>query len=105
MLSFIASEIHKRFPIYLAAGAEMQASLGDDISRWLDLTARRLGQGYLFGADVSVADFYLFVMARGARELGFPLPGPLGDFIERMSARPAVQEALRREGGVQAPSA
>jgi glutathione S-transferase len=103
MLSFIASEIHKRFPIYLSAGADMQASVGADIGRMLDFAARRLGQGYLFGADVSVADFYLFVMARGARELGFPLPEPLGDFIARISARPSVKEALRREAGVSAP--
>jgi glutathione S-transferase len=100
MLSFIASELHKRFPIYMSAGPDMQASVGADISRWLDFAARRLEQGYLFGANVSVADFYLFVMARGARELGFPLPEPVGDFIARISARPSVKEALRREAGV-----
>ena len=54
-------------------------------------------QGYLFGANISVADFYLFVLARGARELDFPLPGPLADFVARISDRSSVKEALRRE--------
>jgi glutathione S-transferase len=104
MLSFIASEIHKRFPIYLSAGEETRAFLREDILRWFDFTASRLERGYLFGADVSVADFYLFVMARGAHELGFSLPRPLGEFITRISARPSVKEALRQEAGGSEPS-
>ncbi len=104
MLSFIACEIHKRFPIYLSAAEETQASLREDILRWFDLAAGRLERGYLFGAEIGVADFYLFVIARGARQLGFPLPGRLDDFIARVSARPSVKEALRREAGGPAPS-
>jgi len=103
MLSFIASEIHKRMPIYLSAGEDLQASLREDILRWFELTASRLERGYLFGANVSVADFYLFVMARGAHQLGFPLPEPLLGFIARISARRSVKEALRQETGVAAP--
>lgn len=97
MLSFIASEIHKRFPIYFSASGETQAALREDILRWFEFAAARLERGYLFGADISVADFYLFVMARGAGELGFPLPRPLVDFVARISQRPCVTEALRRE--------
>jgi glutathione S-transferase len=78
--------------------------LRDEILRWFDFTASRLERGYLLGADVSVADFYLFVMARGAHELGFPLPAPLGSFITRISARSSVKEALRHETGSPAPS-
>ncbi len=102
-LSFIACEIHKRFPIYLSAAEETQASLRGDIVREFELMASRLKQGYLFGVEVSVADFYLFVMARGARELGFPVAGPLDEFITRISARPSVIEALRRETGETLP--
>jgi glutathione S-transferase len=46
-----------RFPIYLSAAEETKAVLCKDILRWFDLTAARLKQGYLFGADISVADF------------------------------------------------
>ncbi len=99
MLSFIANEIHKRFPIYISASEETRAILRKDIVRILELTASRLEQDYLFGANVSVADFYLFVLARGAPPLGFTLPPPLDEFVDRISARPSVKEALRRETG------
>ena len=98
MLSFIASEIHKRFPIYLSLPEEARQPIAEDIARWFDFSARRLGRGYLFGETFTVADPYLFVMARGAAELGFALPEPLPAYIARIEARPAVQEALRREG-------
>jgi glutathione S-transferase len=97
MLSFIASEVHKRFPIYLSAAEETRGLLRKDILRWFEFAAARLKQGYLFGAHISVADFYLFVIVRGAVALGFPLPGPLVDFVARISDRPSVKEALRRE--------
>lgn len=97
MLSFIASEIHKRFPIYLSAPEDAKATLREDILRWFGFLAGRLERDFLFGETFTVADAYLFVMARGAAELGFALPGPLPDYIRRIEARPAVQAALRRE--------
>lgn len=98
MLSFIASEIHKRFPAYLSAPAEAREPIAQEILRWFGLLARRLEQGYLFGDRLTVADAYLFQLARGAAELGFPLPEPLPEYVSRIEKRPAVQEALRREG-------
>jgi glutathione S-transferase len=97
MLSFIASEIHKRFPIYMSATEETQAALQQDIVRWFGFVADRLERGYLFGDAFSAADAYLFVMARGAAELGFPLPDALTDYISRIESRASVREALRRE--------
>jgi glutathione S-transferase len=98
MLSFIASEIHKRFPIYLSLPEEARQPIAKDIQRWLDFVAGRMERGFLFGEAFSVADAYLFVMARGAAELGFALAEPLPDYLKRISARPAVQAAQRREG-------
>jgi glutathione S-transferase len=97
MLSFIASEIHKRFPILLSLPEEARQPIAEDIARWFGFLAPRLRRGYLFGEAFSVADPYLFVMARGAAELGFALPDPLPAYVKRIEARPAVQEALRRE--------
>jgi glutathione S-transferase len=97
MLSFIASEIHKRFPIYLSATEATQAALRQDIVRWFNFVADRLERGYLLGNAFSPADAYLFVMARGAAELGFPLPDALRDYVSRIESRPSVREALRRE--------
>ncbi|WP_287195570.1 hypothetical protein [Mesorhizobium sp.] len=52
----------------------------------------------MFGKTFTVADPYLFQLARGAAELGFQLPEPLRDYIARIEERPDVQAALRREG-------
>jgi glutathione S-transferase len=97
MLSFIACEIHKRFPIYLSASDPSKTALREDILRWFGLLAGRLKNGYLFGETFTVADAYLFVMARGAAALEFPLPPQLSDYVARIEARPITQEALRRE--------
>jgi glutathione S-transferase len=97
MLSFIASEIHKRFPFYLSLPEELQGPIQEDLQRWFGFLADRLEDDYLFGDAFTVADAYLFVMTRGAAELGFVLPQPLPDYLRRIDARPAVQAALRRE--------
>jgi glutathione S-transferase len=98
MLSFIATEIHKRFPTYLALPEDVREPVAEEILRWFRFAAGRLDQGYLFGETFTVADPYLFQLARGAVALEFPLPEPLPEYIARIEARPAVQEALRREG-------
>ena len=98
MLSFIGSEIHKRFPAYLSAPEEAREPIAQEIQRWFRLLAGRLERGYLFGDRFTVADTYLFQLARGAAELGFPLPEPLPDYVARIERRPAVQAALHREG-------
>ena len=100
MLSFIASEIHKRFPAYLSAPDEAKEPIAQEILRWFRLLAGRLEKGYLFGDTFTVADPYLFQLARGAAELGFALPEPLPAYVARIERRPAVQATLRREGVV-----
>jgi glutathione S-transferase len=98
MLSFIASEIHKRFPIYFSLPEDARTPIAEDIVRWFAFVAPGLGRGYLFGETFSVADAYLFVMARGALQLDFALGEEFEDYVARIEARPAVQAALRREG-------
>ncbi|MGH6613246.1 glutathione S-transferase N-terminal domain-containing protein [Sphingomonas sp.] len=99
MLSFIASEIHKRFPIYFSLPEDAQESVGDDIVRWFGFLGPRLEHGHLFGETFSAADAYLFVMARGALAMEFPLGEAYRDYVARIEGRPAVQAALRREQG------
>jgi hypothetical protein len=72
-----------------------------DIERWFASVAPRLERGYLFGGTFSVADAYLFVMARGALQLGFPLGEAFETYVARIEARPAVQAALHRETAAQ----
>ena len=97
MLGLLASEIHKRFPIYFSLPEDAQAPIAGDIVRWFDFLAPRLERGYLFGEAFSVADAYLFVLARGAIALDFPLGEPLRDYVARIETRPTVRAALSRE--------
>lgn len=97
MLAFIASEIHKRFPIYFSLPEQAREAVAHDIVGRFDFVAPRLERGYLLGETFSVADAYLFVMARGALQLGFPLGEPFADYVARIEARPTVRSALRRE--------
>ncbi|QNA86201.1 glutathione S-transferase [Sphingomonas sp. So64.6b] len=99
MLSCIASEIHKRFPIYFSLPEEAREAVGDDIVRWFGYLCPRLQHGYLFGETFGVVDAYLFAMARGALAMELPLGDAYRDYVARVEARPAVQAALRRERG------
>ncbi|MEH7836323.1 glutathione S-transferase N-terminal domain-containing protein [Rhizobium laguerreae] len=98
MLSFIATEIHKRFPTYLSLPEEVREPTGQQIVHWFGFVAGRLERGYLFGETFTVADAYLFQLAWGATQLGSALPEPLSEYIARIEQRPAVQAALHREG-------
>lgn len=103
--SFLASEIHKRFPIYFSVCEDSRAMLGEEIVQRFGLLADRLERApYLFGERFGVADAYLFVLARGARELGFPIADCFGDYVARIAARPSVREAERREGLPEGPA-
>ncbi len=53
---------------------------------------------FLFGADISVADCYLFVMLLWAQKMGLDVPEKLAGFRDRMMGRPAVQKAMTDEG-------
>lgn len=99
-LAFISTEIHKAFKPYFtpdATDADKKRA-GETIARRLALIAGQLEGGYLFGADVSVADAYLFVMLTWAGKNAIEIPPALNAFAERMRARPAVQLALQHEG-------
>ena len=58
------------------------------------------GKQYLMGDKFTVADAYLYTVTRWAPRVEFDLlPFPnVKAFMERMNARPKVQEALKAEG-------
>lgn len=99
-LAFISTEIHKAFKPFFSPGASDadKAAAGQQISKRLTLIADNLDSDYLKGAEVSVADAYLFVMLMWATKQGLELPGGLPAYYERMKARPAVKLALEHEG-------
>ncbi|MGH7023648.1 MAG: glutathione S-transferase C-terminal domain-containing protein [Caulobacteraceae bacterium] len=98
-LAYISTEIHKGFKPFFAGGSEAEKTkAGEAIARRLALLAERMQGDYLFGADFTVADAYLFVMLRWAQMNGIEIPQRLRALAERVKQRPAVQLALRHEG-------
>jgi glutathione S-transferase len=103
MLAYISTEIHKSFkPFFAGASDEDKAKAGAMITKRMDYLAERLDGDYLFGADVSVADAYLFVMTLWAGKMGVSVPDKVAALRDRMMARPAVRTAMTHEGLIKA---
>ncbi|HMM54169.1 MAG TPA: glutathione transferase GstA [Candidatus Desulfobacillus sp.] len=102
-LNFISSEIHKSFsPLFNPQASEdWKAGARALLTRRFEIPAKALeGRSYLLGEDFSVADCYLFTTLSWAAHVKVDLsPWPaLGAYLQRVAARPAVQQALREEG-------
>ena len=99
MLAFISTEIHKQFGRIFKPSADAEATAArEKIGQRFNLIATMMKGDYLFGAEASVADAYLFTMLLWAQKVGIDVPQRLADFAQRMRARPAVQLALKHEG-------
>jgi len=107
-LSFLSSELHKAFSPFFSGGelasAERQAALAK-LYRTISQFDAMLGDGQarFGGEDLSVADAYAFAILNWTSFIGVslePWPRTLA-FVERMTAHPSVQRALREEGLLQ----
>jgi len=101
-LTFIGTEIHKQFsPLFNPAmPEEAKALFRQKILERLAYVDRHLAtHDYLLG-NFTVADGYLYTVSRWAVALKLDISGfdSLKAFMARMSARPAVQQALKAEG-------
>jgi glutathione S-transferase len=104
MLGYINSELHKTYsPLF---GASVTPELRADRIAYLEkrygFIEKRLADGrpYLFGEQFTVADAYLYTVTNWAGFVKVDLsafPNLLA-FQQRVSARPAVQQALAAEG-------
>ena len=102
-LNFITSELHKGFsPLFNGKmpqeAKEIFAARLKDKFAYVD---RQLeGKDYLMGKQFCVADAYLFTMTQWAEGRGIDLSGcaNVEAFIQRMKARPGVQDAMKSEG-------
>ena len=102
-LHFVGSELHKTFgPLFRPTTpeefkAQSKEVLGKRIT-WLD--KELAGRQYLMGDKFTVADAYLFTVLRWSPRVGVDLsktPNAIA-YIDRVAARPRVQEALKAEG-------
>jgi len=101
-LTFIGTELHKgHSPLFVPTTPEdYKPQLRERLmSRFTWVDQQLAGKDYLLGS-FSVADAYLFVVARWGQFVGVDHSGlaHLAAFQQRMEQRPAVQAALRTEG-------
>lgn len=103
VLNYLTSEIHKTFsPLFNPATlAEVREERLEYLRKRYGLIEQQLeGKQFLFGDQFTVADAYLFVLTNWARGVNLDLSGfpNLLGFQKRVAARPAVRQALVREG-------
>jgi len=98
-ISFVATEIHQRFmryPQLNITGEQEQATLNGLRDRFAHASKRLEGRNFLVGDTLTVADIFLFVAASwlAFRNIDVKKWPALGDFMDRMNARPAVKKIL-----------
>jgi glutathione S-transferase len=100
-LNYLGTELHKGFgPLFHPTG-EPRAHALAALEAKFAYVAGALGDGpYLAGAEVSVADFYLFVILGWSRVFHIDLARwpALAAFRARLLERPSVRAALHAEG-------
>jgi len=102
-LNYIASELHKSFsPLFKpttpdAYKAIVRANLDKQFA-YLDKTLA--GKDYLTGKNFTVADAYLFTIMnwRHLHKMDISAYKNLATYLDRISARPKVKEAMQAEG-------
>lgn len=101
--NFVSGEIHKTFgPLFRPTTPEdFKPVVRDAVLAKLAIADKRLGESpYLAGDSLSIADIYLFVVARWTGWVGIDRSHlvNLQAFLDRLAARPAFAEALKAEG-------
>ena len=102
-LTFIGTELHKGFsPLFNPATPEEYKPVVRErlLQRlqWVD--SQLAGKQYLMGDQFTVADGYLFTVTNWTQPTNLDISGlaNLAAYRERVSARPAVQAAMKAEG-------
>lgn len=101
-LNFIATELHKSCSPFFnpASGDDLKKSAGANLERRLAYVDDQLaGRSHLLGEDFSVADAYLYTVLSWMPFIKIDLSkwAGISAFVQRVSARPAVQAVLKAE--------
>ena len=102
-LNFITSELHKSFSPLFAPNTpeEYKTIIKENLAkRFAVLDAHLAENQYLMGSRFSVADAYTFVVVSWAKPVKIDLAKwkNLSAYLDRIAARPKVQEAMKVEG-------
>jgi len=101
-LTYIGTEIHKTYSTFFNPSAtdEMRSAAREHLSTRLDFVAKELeAKPFLLGDTFTVADAYLYTVLRWSQFAGIDLSKwpSIQAFVERVSERPAVKQALEAE--------
>ena len=104
-LNYVTSEIHKTFsPLWGDNDPAVKAYAQKNLEKKFDWLEKQLaGKKYLTGDTFTVADAYLFTVLRWSGRIKLDL-SPYTNvtaYMDRVQARPKVQEAMKAEGLVQ----
>lgn len=102
-LNFITTELHKNFsPLFQPALSDETKAFFRErlLGKFKYVDGQLAGKDYLMGSQFTVADGYLFVMLKWAGRTGIDVSSlaNLVAFDKRVGDRPAVKEALIKEG-------
>ena len=102
-LTHIGTELHKTFgPMFRPTTPDAYKAISKEnlATKYKNIDKHLAGKQYLMGDKFSVADAYLFTVTRWSPRVEFDLsPFPnVRAFMDRVAARPKVQEALKAEG-------
>jgi glutathione S-transferase len=102
-LNFTTSELHKTFgPIFRPTTPDAYKTISkENLGKRFDWLDKQLaGRQYLMGDKFTIADAYLFVVLRWAARIEMDLSKwpNLKAYVDRVAARPKVQEAMKAEG-------
>ena len=105
-LNFITSELHKTFGSLFrpTTPEDFKPTLRDMLGQRFDWIDKQLaGKQYLMGDTFTVPDAYLFTVLRWSPRVGIDLSKwkNITAYIDRVAARPKVQEAMKAEGLLQ----
>ena len=105
-LSFVGSELHKTFgPMFRPTTPEEYKTLSKEnlARRFAYLDKHLATRKYLMGDTFTIADAYCFVVVRWSSRVNIDLAQwpNLKAYIDRIAARPKVQEAMKAEGLIQ----
>jgi glutathione S-transferase len=105
-LNFVTSELHKTYgPLFRPTTPDdYKTQSRESIGQRLDWIDQELaGKQYLMGDQFTVADAYLFTVLRWSPRVGIDLSKwkNVTAYIDRVAARPKVQEAMKAEGLLQ----
>jgi glutathione S-transferase len=102
-LNFITSELHKTFgPMFRPTTPDAYKDISrENLGKRFDWVDKQLaGKQYLMGDKFSIADAYMFTVLRWSPRVNIDTSKwpNIKAYMDRIAARPKVQEALKAEG-------